>query len=141
MAQENAEGSSEAPTAPIPSSMDSELGKLVVGQHLATDKEVDKCLALQAKHADSDNELTLADMLVREGVVAESQIHRVKKALQASRNSQIPGYQILSRLGSGAMATVFKARQLSLDRIVAIKVLPKKRSAAGLWRRSSRPGN
>jgi serine/threonine-protein kinase len=44
----------------------------------------------------------------------------------SSVGQQIPGYQILSKLGAGAMATVFKAKQLSLDRIVAIKVLPKK---------------
>jgi serine/threonine-protein kinase len=42
---------------------------------------------------------------------------------------QIPGYQILEKLGAGAMAVVFKAKQISLDRIVAIKVLPKKLSA------------
>ncbi len=42
---------------------------------------------------------------------------------------QIPGYQMLEKLGAGAMAVVFKARQLSLDRLVAIKVLPKKLSA------------
>jgi len=108
--------------------MDTELGKLVIDQHLATGEEVDKCLALQLKQTISDNELTLSDLLVREGMVTESQIHRVKSALQVSRSSQIPGYQILSKLGSGAMATVFKARQLSLDRIVAIKVLPKKLS-------------
>ncbi len=39
---------------------------------------------------------------------------------------QIPGYQLLGRLGAGAMAIVYKARQISLDRIVAIKILPKK---------------
>lgn len=36
---------------------------------------------------------------------------------------QIPGFELLEKLGEGGMATVWKARQLSLDRIVAIKVL------------------
>jgi len=44
----------------------------------------------------------------------------------ARKAQQIPGFQILGKLGQGAMATVFKAKQLSLDRIVAVKVLPKK---------------
>jgi serine/threonine protein kinase len=32
----------------------------------------------------------------------------------------------MEKCGKGAMATVYKAKQESLDRIVAIKVLPKK---------------
>ncbi len=35
----------------------------------------------------------------------------------------IAGFEILKKLGQGGMATVWMARQLSLDRIVAIKVL------------------
>ena len=36
---------------------------------------------------------------------------------------EIPGYQLVKQIGSGGMATVFLAIQLSLDRRVAIKVL------------------
>ena len=36
---------------------------------------------------------------------------------------EIPGYQLLKQIGSGGMATVFLAVQVSLDRKVAIKVL------------------
>ena len=36
----------------------------------------------------------------------------------------IPGYDILAPLPKGGMSAVFKARQISLDRVVVIKILP-----------------
>src|SRR5258706_9995548 len=48
---------------------------------------------------------------------------RLKGASQPVGAPELPGYQILDVLGSGGAGTVYRARQVSMDRIVAIKVL------------------
>ncbi len=110
-------------------SFDTELGRLVVEQNFATVDEVEAAKSLQIDKASIANQKTLAQILVEQGVVTERQIKRLRRSIEESRSGQqIPGYQIKAKLGSGAMATVFKARQISLDRLVAIKVLPKRLS-------------
>ena len=44
----------------------------------------------------------------------------------------IPGYDILAPLPQGGMSAVFKARQVSLDRVVALKILPPAMAADGV---------
>ena len=108
---------------------DTMLGRMIVDQGLATREEVEDCLAMQSELSKEQNQRSLADLLVENGYITRSQVERVRPAVDSEASvQQIPGYQILSKLGAGAMATVFKAKQISLDRMVAIKVLPKRMS-------------
>ena len=107
--------------------VDTLVGKLVVDQGLATQEEVYHCLERAKQLREENNQASLVQLLVNNEYVTKRQIARLRQLLEAERSGQkIPGYKILGKLGAGAMATVFKARQLSLDRVVAIKVLPRK---------------
>ncbi|MEQ9460069.1 MAG: serine/threonine-protein kinase [Phycisphaeraceae bacterium] len=109
--------------------IDSMVGRLVVEKGLASSADVQKCIEMQraANDGSDPRHASLAHFLVSEGVVTKRQIERLRPMLEESKSDQqIPGYELLGRLGAGAMATVYKARQLSLDRLVAIKVLPRK---------------
>ncbi len=121
---------SPAPVSPSASTRsDSLLGKLVVEQKLCTSDELGDCLSLQAELERENNRRSLADILLANGYVTQTQLRRISGSIEEQKTfQQIPGFQIISKLGAGAMATVYKARQISLDRMVAIKVLPKRMS-------------
>jgi eukaryotic-like serine/threonine-protein kinase len=109
----------------VASSLDTEVGKIVIDLGLATRTEVAFCRE-QQKQASDPNARTLSDLLVENSFITTNQAKRIRTLVEERRHTQIPGYQIIAKVGKGAMATVYKARQVSLDRIVAIKVLPKR---------------
>ncbi len=110
--------------------IDTIIGRLVVDQGLATPEEVQAAFEeVRSKGGAQEDasQASLAHALVRKEFITKRQLERIRQFAEAERSSQqIPGYKILGKLGQGAMATVYKAKQLSLDRLVAIKVLPKK---------------
>jgi len=111
---------------------DSQFARLVVERKLCTPNEVDLVRAEQKSLNQNGKRTTLAELLTERGFITPSQVKRLNMAVDEDSMyrpaQQIPGFQILSKLGQGAMAVVFKGKQLSLDRIVAIKVLPKRLS-------------
>lgn len=114
--------------APEGTNVDTLVGRLVIEQGLATEDEVSKALDhVRTLREQQQSHLSLAEVLVDADYVTKRQIARLRQIIEAERTGQkIPGYKILGKLGAGAMATVYKAKQLSLDRTVAIKVLPPK---------------
>lgn len=113
--------------------IDTLIGRLVIDQGLATPEEVKHCLTLTRAEQPTPGDTlssSLAQVLVNKEYVTKRQIARLREAIEAERSgSSISGYKIMGKLGAGAMATVYKAKQISLDRIVAIKKLPKKFSS------------
>src|ERR1051325_7361656 len=105
--------------------LDTEVGKVVVETGLATKTEIEFCRE-QQKQSSDPNQRSLADVLIEHNFITVNQAKRIRTQLEERRRSQIPGYRLMEKVGKGAMATVYKAKQESLDRIVAIKVLPKK---------------
>src|SRR3954463_15710446 len=111
----------------IAANLDTEVGKAVVDMGLATRTEIEFCRE-QQKQSSDPNQRSITDLLVEHQFITANQAKRIRKNAEERKSSQIPGYQLISKLGKGAMATVYKARQTSLDRIVAVKVLPRKMS-------------
>jgi eukaryotic-like serine/threonine-protein kinase len=110
---------------------DTYLGRAVVDGKLATPEEVQACLAKVEQLHKAGKEVRLADVLLKAGFVTASQLKRVAHPADDSMAPamiQIPGFQLLRKVGAGAMASVYMAKQISLDRIVAIKILPKRLS-------------
>jgi len=106
---------------------DSIFGKMAVEQGLCTDAELRRSLEeLEARR--KVKPVILKDLMVELGYVTQNQAERLRTSIRESKDAahQIPGYKVLGKLGAGAMAVVYKAKQLSLDRTVAIKVLPKR---------------
>jgi serine/threonine-protein kinase len=111
----------------LSANLDTEVGRIVVDLGLATRTEIEFCRESQKQSSDP-NQRSLADLLVENSFITVNQAKRIRSQLEERKRSQLPGYELMGKLGKGAMATVYKAKQISLNRIVAVKVLPRKMS-------------
>jgi len=106
---------------------DTVFGKMAVDSGLCTDDELRHSLdELRSRRQVSP--VILKDLMVELGYITSNQAERLKEDVKETKAAvkKIPGYKIIGKLGAGAMAVVYKGKQLSLNRTVAIKVLPKR---------------
>jgi eukaryotic-like serine/threonine-protein kinase len=108
-------------------SYDTMFGRMALDQGLCTDEELRKAIQ-EYKERRKRDPLMLQDLMIELGYVTANQAQRLQTSIRESKVAaqQIPGYKVLGKLGAGAMAVVYKGKQLSLNRTVAIKVLPKR---------------
>jgi len=106
---------------------DSVFGKMAVDQGLCTDNELRRSLQ-ELQERTKITPVMLRELMIELGYITASQAERLKKNIKEDKAAahKIPGYKILGKIGAGAMAFVYKAKQLSLNRTVAIKVLPRR---------------
>ena len=110
---------------------ESSLEQSIIRRGLATPQEIEVCkthrakLAAQPQVSKDEPSKSLLDILVEAKFLTKNQSLRLLKEAgpDTVKKFEIPGYPFLAKIGKGSMGIVFKARQTSVDRVVAVKIL------------------
>jgi len=105
-------------------------GAIAIKLGFTTLEKVDECLRLQEKMKELGvAPKKLGEIMLAKGYVTEGQVKEIFKYQgMKGGHTSIQGYKILTKIGQGAMGSIYKALQISMDRVVAIKCLASKYS-------------
>ena len=98
--------------------------KLALKNNLVEPAQADQIL----EHIEERRELgvkkTPAEVAVDKGFLTEAQVQALDSALRSTLPPEkVGGFEIGERIGRGAVGTVYKGHQVSLDKPVAVKIL------------------
>ncbi len=99
-------------------------GQLAIERGLVDEQQLEEALREQEKLRKTGTSLRLGQILRNRGHITEKDVDELFELQgRLGGHSEIEGYELEEEIGKGSMGTIYKARQVSMDRPVALKIL------------------